>query len=123
MYTCEVCDKVFEKSTSLRSHKRVHTGYQPKPTIFCCSILTGEVVDIYQLNKHEASYIKKRKQCPTCGKNHCKPKFCSSSCAAQYNNKDKTRSSEKTKLGNCCICGKEITMNIRASSNFSKCFC
>lgn len=121
MYQCEVCDKVFEKSTSLRSHKRVHTSYKPKPTILCCSLLTGEVVDIHQLNNHEASNIKKRKQCLSCGKIHFKPKFCSSSCAAQYSNKGKTRSSKKTKVGNCCICGTGMTMNIRASSSFSKC--
>lgn len=50
------------------------------------------------------------------------PKFCSSSCAAKFNNTNRIlKNPNKTKTG-ICSCGKEVVVNVRASKKQIKCF-
>jgi hypothetical protein len=48
-------------------------------------------------------------------------KFCSKSCSITFNNKNRIINYEKTKKSNCIECGKEIEINLRASSKKCKC--
>ena len=50
--------------------------------------------------------MSKQTLCPTCGKSHNNPKFCSLSCAAKFTNKTPKR---KKVVGACQSCGCKIT--------------
>jgi very-short-patch-repair endonuclease len=79
--------------------------------------------------KREQSYLINPKLCKVCQKplpykDHNKKEFCSKSCAAKYNNKNRTYRPSKdkhTKIMKCVKCGKEIEVNIRANSTKTKC--
>lgn len=67
--------------------------------------------------------MKKIVHCQECSKETTNPKFCSTSCAATFHNKnriDKCPNKDKTKIG-ICSCGKEVEINIRASLKNVKC--
>lgn len=86
IYKCKICDRQFPTSQGLNGHKRSHTKWKPfYPK--CCSILTRKEIRADMLDQHEKKFIAKIKTCPNCGKLHIKPKFCSQSCSAAFNNK------------------------------------
>ncbi len=97
MYKCDKCEKEFKNQRGLNSHLKVHKpGYKKTsfniPEVKCnfCNIpiLSNNV------KKHENSCIKNPlnyKECPVCDKQlKLNQKFCSSSCAAKYNNITRT---------------------------------
>lgn len=64
------------------------------------------------------------KLCLECSEETKNPKFCNSSCAAKFNNRnriDKCVGKEKTKKSKCVKCGYEIKINLRASKKTSLC--
>lgn len=90
MSICNICQKEFKSLYALSAHKRAHLNYTQKP-IYCCSILTKQKISVSCLSKHEKAWIKNSQQyaqCLQCSKplTKLKNKFCSSSCAATYNN-------------------------------------
>ena len=89
IYTCNICDKIFETSQGLNGHKRSHTSYK-QPLYYCSSIFSKKVVPVRSLELHNQAYIKNLKKCPVCHIDHTNSTFCSRSCAATYTNKSHT---------------------------------
>jgi hypothetical protein len=100
IYTCVDCKEQFT-STAKYAHHRKCEKYGT--TVFrhvsekVVSKVSGRLIAIGQLKIHEASFLKLTKSCPTCGKKHQKPKFCSRSCSAIFHN---TGSLQTTKTKN-----------------------
>lgn len=74
----------------------------------------------------ELEYYKNPTLCQYCGEvlpySKRNGKFCSSSCAAKYNNVHRTlNTTNKTKLAYCVDCGKEIEISIYNSADTARC--
>lgn len=82
----------------------------------------GGVSSHERAQKREEEYLKNPKLCQECGSSlpyydHNDKKFCSSSCAAKYNNEHRDfnpAEDKRTKTINCAKCGVEIIVNIRS---------
>ncbi|XP_037135125.1 zinc finger E-box-binding homeobox 1b [Syngnathus acus] len=65
MYACDLCDKIFQKSSSLLRHKYEHTGKRPHE----CSICTKAFKHKHHLIEHMRLHSgEKPYQCDKCGK-------------------------------------------------------
>ncbi|XP_051910134.1 zinc finger E-box-binding homeobox 1b isoform X1 [Hippocampus zosterae] len=65
MYACDLCDKIFQKSSSLLRHKYEHTGKRPHE----CSICTKAFKHKHHLIEHTRLHSgEKPYQCDKCGK-------------------------------------------------------
>lgn len=99
MHTCKLCSF---QTTNIRSYNG-HIGNHHSGRIYqkharCCSLLTRKEVSVQYLDKHEENYLKKQKSCPRCNKTfYSNNKFCSSSCAVIFTNKNRGPRSEETK--------------------------
>lgn len=97
MFTCELCKKEFTSLRALCGHKAFCGKNIEKTCPICQKKLTH-----YNYSDHVNSH-NKDKQCLNCGKlMRFKIKFCSQSCAAIYNNKNR----KKPKF--CIYCGNQI---------------
>ena len=114
-YKCKYCGKEFEKLQSLGGH-----------TTFCKQNPDHDK-HIQMSSNHISEHNRFRKDnkdygyCKQCGSLLNKPgrKFCSSSCAAKYNNKKRIESNVstkgKTKTVQCLKCGSKIEVSIHSS--------
>lgn len=93
-YSCELCNRNFKSSQSLNAHKRSHTDFKPTSAIRCCSLLSKKEISVNLLESHESRFKESTDivNCKFCKSNFRsridsrKRSFCSSSCAASFNN-------------------------------------
>lgn len=114
MYICEICGKEFKSQKALHGHK-AHCGQNLLECPICHKKL-DKCVFVRHLKIHDEEH-----ECINCEKIIPKnKKFCSSSCAASYNNKiTKT----KNRKSICKNCGKEFVPSYSSTGKFcsSKC--
>lgn len=90
IFTCKDCGFVFDHPYKYANHRRfeVHkTKFIGKSSNKVVSKISGKLIELDQLKRHEQAFLKKLKNCLQCKKQHTNPKFCCSSCGAKYNNK------------------------------------
>uniref|UniRef100_A0A8C6UB05 C2H2-type domain-containing protein n=1 Tax=Neogobius melanostomus TaxID=47308 RepID=A0A8C6UB05_9GOBI len=65
MYACDLCDKIFQKSSSLLRHKYEHTGKRPHECSICAKAFKHKhhLIEHMRLHSGEKPY-----QCDKCGK-------------------------------------------------------
>ena len=64
-YKCEICEKVFKHSHSLKSHRRIHTGDK----LYQCKICQKDFIWVSHLNQHKRIHTgEKPFQCDVCQK-------------------------------------------------------
>ncbi len=100
MYKCRRCGASFEKSTALGGHV-VSCGRGQKIRCDIC----GDRITKSQMRRHLEIH-KKDTKCPSCGRiirARDRKKFCSHSCAAQFNNRAKGH--KPLDSGPCEFCG------------------
>ena len=56
--TCNLCQKIFTKLSSLKEHKMIHTGEKPFP----CSICNKRFISRSKLKRHELTHISKNQR-------------------------------------------------------------
>lgn len=111
-HICPICNESFSKGVLLSNHirwkhkpKTDSSLFQPK----CSCIICKKETTIQGLVSHYQSHFKspkKSKNCPQCKAEHTKNgKFCSQSCSATYNNKNRDKYiyekiSNKNKISN-----------------------
>ena len=106
MYTCEICNKSFERDIQLKGHSRIHTDKPKIPDIKCSCIYTRQILSAKNLQ----TYQSKLTRCKHCDKLIYWSKiFCDHSCAASYNNEHRVANgyiisdSHKDKISNSLI--------------------
>ncbi|KAK3804091.1 hypothetical protein RRG08_053155 [Elysia crispata] len=92
-YRCDICDKIFTKSSHLADHQRIHSGIKP----YGCDLCGKGFTQKSQLTQHKRKHTGERPYiCGVCGK-----------CFAENNgliNHMRTHSGEKP--FKCDVCGK-----------------
>lgn len=97
LYKCHECNKEFDSEKGLAGHKRMHgpsegsVSYEESEKVYI------EELDKYVLKGNEERVRETIVECPECESYHQNNKFCSESCAASYNNRNRTRSVEVRK--------------------------
>ena len=131
MCKCKYCNREFKNIFALAGHSS-HCKLNPKyDEVYDKKIRTesahkaGKIIHDKYL---KLVYTEETKYCLQCGKEidkiraHKGAKFCNSSCAAKYINQQRHIDQtiyEKTKIGKCKKCGKEILIKL----NSSNCYC
>jgi len=96
MHNCIICNKSFKSALALAGHKRMHGNsngkiYNP----FCCCLITKKEIEASSLIKFQSN-IKYCKQCNNpLDSNRI---FCNHSCAATYNNNNRTEEQTEKRL-------------------------
>jgi len=115
---CPICKKYFELLQNIYK-RRIERSKSGK--IFCSRKCSAQNANQYQIDKWRLAHPPKK--CLQCNKETKNPKFCSSSCAALYNNPyHHFKNDVRTKFVKCKGCKSIFKVKIRSSAerNFCK---
>lgn len=128
MLKCQTCNKSFKTINGLNGHQRMHGKSKGTLSqIYCCSILTKQIVNVNYLKVHDESYIQKQQSKINC--KHCNNEFipgysslfCSHSCSASYHNTKRVITKGRKKLFSCIKCNTKFLTSIRSNPAKTKC--
>ena len=100
----------------ISSEKINNRTYLVGECIHCGTIKKMRPYNFHKLVTTDCYHQKEKKYCLQCGKETSNPKFCSSSCAAKYNNPIKLYKNKKKYSHYCKKCGKFLCENSRNDS-------